>query len=244
MSRSRRRGSRSRQRSQQACARRSGVDPAAACREANRPSRSTPASASHTVLARAKGRRARQHLVAAPRRTPQTSAPAGRRLLPRACSEATCRPRCRGLSPAAVARCGPASASSARRHSRRRRCRAPWPGRSRAPSLCSLRHRPPRVDARGGSTSVRGGRVPRRLSLMLPGFRSRWTMPSSCAPSSASATCRAIATASANRDRPARRCRSASVGPFHQLHREQVRPPALRHGRRLEAVDVRDERSG
>ena len=38
--------------------------------------------------------------------------------------------------------------------------------------------------------------VPSSVSLMLAGLRSRWTMPASCAASSASAICRAIGIAS------------------------------------------------
>ncbi|HET9372386.1 MAG TPA: hypothetical protein VFO19_19120 [Vicinamibacterales bacterium] len=37
--------------------------------------------------------------------------------------------------------------------------------------------------------------VPSDLTLMLAGFRSRWTMPASCAVSRATATCLAIASA-------------------------------------------------
>ena len=54
-------------------------------------------------------------------------------------------------------------------------CR-PSPGRSRAPSP-----------------------TPSGVILMFAGFRSRWTMPFSCAASSASAICRAIASASVDR---------------------------------------------
>ena len=39
--------------------------------------------------------------------------------------------------------------------------------------------------------------TPSGVILMLAGFRSRWTMPFSCAASRASAICRAIASASA-----------------------------------------------
>ena len=54
--------------------------------------------------------------------------------------------------------------------------------------------------------------VPDFVSMMLPGFRSRWMMPARCARSRASATCAPIrstsATGSAPRDR-----RCASVSP-------------------------------
>jgi hypothetical protein len=56
--------------------------------------------------------------------------------------------------------------------------------------------------------------------LMLPGFRSRWTMPLLCAASSASATWPAMASASSSGMGP---CwiRSASVA-LYQLHHEVV----------------------
>ena len=59
--------------------------------------------------------------------------------------------------------------------------------------------------------------TPSGVILMLAGLRSRWTMPLSCATSSASVICRAIANASASGN-PARRARrdasfSASVSP-------------------------------
>ncbi len=54
--------------------------------------------------------------------------------------------------------------------------------------------------------------TPSAVILMLPGFRSRCTIPVSCTASRASAICRAIANASAIGIRP-RAIRSASVGP-------------------------------
>ena len=59
--------------------------------------------------------------------------------------------------------------------------RRPSPGRSRAPSRCR-----------------------RRVILMLAGFRSRWTIPFSCAASSASAICRAIGQRLVERQRALR----------------------------------------
>ena len=54
--------------------------------------------------------------------------------------------------------------------------------------------------------------VPSGLILMLPGLRSRCTMPFSCAASSASAICRAMPNASSSGSGPCL-SRSASVGP-------------------------------
>ena len=54
--------------------------------------------------------------------------------------------------------------------------------------------------------------LPSGVSLMLPGFRSRWTMPFSCAPSRASATCFAMAIASSTGIGP-RFSRSARSSP-------------------------------
>ena len=53
---------------------------------------------------------------------------------------------------------------------------------------------------------------PSLVTLMLAGFRSRWTMPRSCAYSSASAICLAMDSASSIGIAP-RAIRSASVGP-------------------------------
>ena len=78
--------------------------------------------------------------------------------------------------------------------------------------------------------------VPSSRTLMFAGFRSRWMIPCSCAASSASAICRAIASASASgmwslRD-PLGQRRS-----LHQLHDERMDA-----GRVFESVDVRDVR--
>ena len=75
--------------------------------------------------------------------------------------------------------------------------------------------------------------MPPGPTLMLAGLRSRWMIPFSCAASSASAICRAIASAS-GRGVPPPLKRSASVGPSTS---SRTRP---RGGRRLEAVDGGD----
>ena len=54
--------------------------------------------------------------------------------------------------------------------------------------------------------------TPVRVTITLAGFRSRWTMPASCAASRAPATSRAIASASAGSRRPCAN-RAASVSP-------------------------------
>ena len=54
--------------------------------------------------------------------------------------------------------------------------------------------------------------VPSGRRMMLPGFRSRWTMPFSCASSSASAICLAIRSASSSGTAPCL-IRSDRVGP-------------------------------
>ena len=78
--------------------------------------------------------------------------------------------------------------------------------------------------------------VPSRLILMLPGLRSRWTMPFSCAASSASAICRAMASASVTRSGPVVK-RSASVGPS-----TNSRTSAGPASDVLQAIDRRDVR--
>ena len=77
--------------------------------------------------------------------------------------------------------------------------------------------------------------VPSARTLMLAGFRSRWTMPCSCAASSASAIClrdrRALRRAAARPRRDAVGERLA----LDELHHERVHA-----ARFLEAVDLRD----
>ena len=96
-----------------------------------------------------------------------------------------------------------------------------------APSPCS----PDSAFARPKSSTFT---VPSGRTLMLAGFRSRWTMPCSCAASSASAICRAIGSASSSGIGP-RAIRSASVGPFDQLEDEGVHAVGF-----FEAVDRAD----
>ena len=129
----------------------------------------------------------------------------------------TCRPRCRGSCPTPRHR---------RRRQRRRqrdrsrrdepsRLEAPWPGRSRAPSRC----RPART-------------------LMFAGLRSRWTMPCSCAASSASAICARDRQRFVERQRARARCDRASVGPRPAPSRAPCRsasrdPPRGRRSRAM-----------
>ena len=78
--------------------------------------------------------------------------------------------------------------------------------------------------------------VPSGRSLMLAGFRSRWTMPCSCAASSASAICRAIASRFIERNRAL----GDPLGerrPFDQLEDERHCPVRL-----FEPVDAADVR--
>ena len=72
---------------------------------------------------------------------------------------------------------------------------------------------------------------------MLAGLRSRWTMPCSCAASSASAICRAIGSGLVERDRALRRCGPRASAPRPAPSRARVEPSAS-----LEAVDRRDVR--
>ena len=77
--------------------------------------------------------------------------------------------------------------------------------------------------------------VPPSRTLMFAGLRSRWTMPRSCAASSASAICRAIADRFVERNRPARDP-LREILALDELHHERARSV------RLEAVDLRDVR--
>ena len=78
--------------------------------------------------------------------------------------------------------------------------------------------------------------VPSARTLMFAGFRSRWMMPCSCAASSASAICFAMASASSMGIAPLR----DPIGerrPFDQLHDQRVQAAGI-----LEAVDRGDVR--
>ena len=132
-----------------------------------------------------------------------------------------CRPPARAPAP-----------DSCRRQSRRSRpagCRRPtrWP-------LASCRAMHPRPQP----SPDRSRELSRRRSgviLMLAGFRSRWTMPFSWAASSASVSCRAMASASASRSGPPRKAlgerlaldqledqRAHAVGVFQSIDRADV----------------------
>ena len=76
-------------------------------------------------------------------------------------------------------------------------------------------------------------------TLMLAGLRSRWTMPCSCAASSASAICRAMRQRLVDRDRRRRSRRSARVGPSTS---SITSARACVRRRLLDAVDLRDVR--
>ena len=78
--------------------------------------------------------------------------------------------------------------------------------------------------------------VPSGRTLMFAGFRSRWTIPCSCAASRASATCRAIDERFHERDRPLRNL-LRQRRPLDQFHHE--RQGSVRF---LEAVDLRNVR--
>ena len=123
-------------------------------------------------------------------------------------------------------------------------CRPRCPGSSRPRHRrAGDRRRLRRVDAerdRGSSALARPKSrtftVPSGRSLMFAGFRSRWTMPCSCAASSASAICRAIGSAS-----------SSGIGPCGDPLRERRPLDQLQHQRAdavrlFEAVDRRDVR--
>ena len=63
--------------------------------------------------------------------------------------------------------------------------------------------------------------VPSGRTLMFAGFRSRWTMPCSCAASSASAICFAIGSASSSGIAP-RAIRCDEILALDQLHHERA----------------------
>ena len=73
-------------------------------------------------------------------------------------------------------------------------------------------------------------------SMMLPGFRSRWTTPAACAASSPAAICVASGSADAVVKRGPRASRAASVSPDQQLHGEEEPFTAYHHLR----ADVED----
>ena len=85
--------------------------------------------------------------------------------------------------------------------------------------------------------------VPSSRTLMLAGFRSRWTMPRSCAASSAPAICFAIGSASSMGIGPCA-MRSASVGPSISSMTSAFTPgsPGASRRRVLEPEDRRDVR--
>ena len=78
--------------------------------------------------------------------------------------------------------------------------------------------------------------LPSGRSLTLAGFRSRWTIPFSCAASSASAIWRAMPSASSIGMRPAR----DALG--ERLALDELQDEGLRAAGLLEAVDVRNVR--
>ena len=78
--------------------------------------------------------------------------------------------------------------------------------------------------------------TPSGVILMFAGFRSRWTIPFSCAASSASAICRAMVSASASGSGPAR----DAVG--QRLALDQFQHQRADAVRLFEAVDRADVR--
>ncbi len=77
-------------------------------------------------------------------------------------------------------------------------------------TLTPLPGRPAGAAARARPKSI--SLAPALVSITLPGFRSRWTMPARCARSSASAICAPKRSTSASGSGPRAR-RSASVSP-------------------------------
>ena len=100
----------------------------------------------------------------------------------------------------------------------------------------SDRHRLGQAEVEHLRAHVAGAQIGVPCSTMLAGFRSRWTIPFSCAASSASAICRAMASASAIGSGP-RSSRSASVGPSTSSRTSARHAVAL-----FEAVDGADVR--
>ena len=68
--------------------------------------------------------------------------------------------------------------------------------------------------------------LPSGVSLTFAGLRSRWTMPFSCASSSASAICRAIGDRLVDGQRPALQP-LGEVLALDELHRQEVRADAV-----------------
>ena len=129
--------------------------------------------------------------------SPLERAPAGEHLVEHAAERPdvgrACRPPCRAPVRDSCRRpCRGSRRACVARQARDRR---------RVDRLAGARDSPASAFARPKSSTLT---VPSGRSLMLAGFRSRWTMPCSCAASSASAICRAIAQRLVERNRPAR----------------------------------------
>ena len=145
-----------------------------------------------------KGAAAGQHLVEDARRTPRCRCACPRR--GRAPARGSCRPVFRGCARPPCRRTSRTAAGPDHRPDRR-----PWScARPKSSTFA-------RASLDGGPDAVVA-----LCSTMFAGFRSRWTMPFSCAASSASAICRAIARASAIGSGPLA-SRSARVGPSTQF---------------------------
>ena len=88
--------------------------------------------------------------------------------------------------------------------------------------------------------------VPSSRTLMFAGFRSRCTMPRSCAASSASAICFAIVSVllPAGRDTDRANCRRPSTARRRASHRDQLHHDDWRIGtvEAFQSVDLRDVR--
>ena len=149
--------------------------------------------------------------------------------------------RARSRRPRCPRACRPVSRAPAR-GSCTRRCRA----------SCRRRHRPVRRSSATSRARRRGARSRRRVefgepevqhlhgavgrTLMFAGFRSRWMIPWSCAASSASAICRAMASASSSGIAPALQPRG-EIFTLDQLHDERRSVVGV-----LQPVDGRDLR--
>ena len=165
----------------------------------------------------------------------------------------SCPRPCRPQTP-----CGPSASGTTR--SRTPRCRSACRRSSRAPARDScrppspgsgLRVCPPNVTVgeRDSSSapipaacppSPGRSRAPSRrhpgVTTIFAGFRSRWTIPFSCAASSASAICRAIASASRYRQRAGAQALRQRL-PLDELEDQRVNALAI-----LESVDGADVR--